>query len=396
MPRNGSGIYSLPAGNPVVAGTTIESDWANTTLDDIAAAVTASLPRDGSAPMTGDLVLASSTPATANSATSKSYVDNFIGLSSGFPLGFIAPFAGSAVPTGFLICDGTAVSRTTYAALFAIIGTTYGSGDGVTTFNVPDLRNEFIRGRNSATRAVGSKQSASFAAHTHAVSDPGHTHSQSTGGSSGGSTVRLDSQILSGDFLVATGSAVTGISLGSTGGTETVPQNMALDYYIKAVADASGPTVVSSVTSSDTAMIDIDVTDPSSPILDIQSDVAFGIPKLDADIKLLEAQIPDSVWDSQKYVPGSANPVVATQAELGTCIYTNSDVTFALDGLAAGGWLWIYNDGPTSISLIQGTGMTLRKDGSNTAGTKTLAAYGLAKVWVLGGNSAVISGASVS
>lgn len=60
--------------------------------------------------------------------------------------GMIFPYAGSSAPTGFLLCDGSAVSRTTYADLFALISTTYGSGDGSTTFNVPNLKGRFPLG----------------------------------------------------------------------------------------------------------------------------------------------------------------------------------------------------------------------------------------------------------
>ena len=56
------------------------------------------------------------------------------------PVGCVIPFAGAAAPTGWLLCQGQAVSRTTYAQLFSVIGTTYGSGDGSTTFNLPDMR----------------------------------------------------------------------------------------------------------------------------------------------------------------------------------------------------------------------------------------------------------------
>ena len=62
------------------------------------------------------------------------------------PVGMIVSFAGSTAPTGWLLCQGQAVSRTTYAKLFAVIGTTYGSGDGSTTFNVPDMRGRFPLG----------------------------------------------------------------------------------------------------------------------------------------------------------------------------------------------------------------------------------------------------------
>jgi microcystin-dependent protein len=62
-------------------------------------------------------------------------------LEGGIPTATIVPWSSASVPSGFLECDGTAVSRTTYAALFAIVGTTYGAGDGSTTFGLPDLAN---------------------------------------------------------------------------------------------------------------------------------------------------------------------------------------------------------------------------------------------------------------
>lgn len=61
-------------------------------------------------------------------------------------VGMIAPFGTSSVPADWLVCDGAAVSRSTYSDLFTTIGTTWGSGDGNTTFNVPNFRGEFVRG----------------------------------------------------------------------------------------------------------------------------------------------------------------------------------------------------------------------------------------------------------
>lgn len=66
------------------------------------------------------------------------------------PIGVVLPYAGSSAPTGFLLCDGSAVSRTTYSALFAIISTTFGVGDGSTTFNLPDMRSRMPIGVGSA------------------------------------------------------------------------------------------------------------------------------------------------------------------------------------------------------------------------------------------------------
>ena len=81
----------------------------------------------------------------------------------GVPSGAVAHFAMNTAPTGWLKANGAAISRTTYAALFAAIGTTFGSGDGSTTFNLPDLRGEFLRGWDDSRgvdsgRAFGSAQ----------------------------------------------------------------------------------------------------------------------------------------------------------------------------------------------------------------------------------------------
>ena len=66
------------------------------------------------------------------------------------PTGSYIQFAGSQAPEGFLVCNGGAISRTTYSALFAVIGTTYGSGDGSTTFNLPNLTDRFLQGSTTS------------------------------------------------------------------------------------------------------------------------------------------------------------------------------------------------------------------------------------------------------
>ena len=79
---------------------------------------------------------------------------NLTGI-EGIPTATIVPWSDSSVPSGFLECNGAAVSRTTYSALFAIIGTTYGAGDGSTTFNVPDLQDNVAVGKSN-NKALGS------------------------------------------------------------------------------------------------------------------------------------------------------------------------------------------------------------------------------------------------
>jgi len=112
----------------------------------------------------------------------------------GVNTGLIVPWSSTSVPSGFLECNGAAVSRTTYAALFAIIGTTYGSGDGSTTFNVPDLQEKCCR-KDSPTSNLGTTAGSSTVTITGNVATTVSPHTLSTpeiashshpGGSGGG------------------------------------------------------------------------------------------------------------------------------------------------------------------------------------------------------------------
>jgi microcystin-dependent protein len=97
------------------------------------------------------------------------------------PAGMILPFGNTSAPSGYLACDGAAVSRTTYATLFAAIGTVWGVGDGSTTFNIPDLRGAFVRGTGShgtanmadgndfAGPSVGATENDQIQGHEHEV-----------------------------------------------------------------------------------------------------------------------------------------------------------------------------------------------------------------------------------
>lgn len=149
-------------------------------------------------------------------------------------VGMVAAFAMNAAPVGWLKADGAAVSRTTYAALFAAISTTFGVGNGSTTFNLPDLRGEFVRGwvdgktlAPETGRAFGSGQTDAFQAHTHQLRT-------GRGGSSDPS--RASRQDSSGNIVVSDTAITTTIANG--GGTprtadETRPRNVALLYCIK-------------------------------------------------------------------------------------------------------------------------------------------------------------------
>lgn len=91
--------------------------------------------------------------------------NNFVG-DMWMPTGSVIPYAGESAPDGWLLCDGAAVSRTTYAALFAVIGTTFGSGDGSTTFNLPDLRGRVAVGVTSDANLGQTEGATSYTADT--------------------------------------------------------------------------------------------------------------------------------------------------------------------------------------------------------------------------------------
>jgi len=79
------------------------------------------------------------------------------------PAGMITPYSGASAPTGWLLCDDSAVSRTTYARLFAIASTSYGAGNGTTTFNVPDLRDRLPLGKGTNNSTLGAITAAAAA-----------------------------------------------------------------------------------------------------------------------------------------------------------------------------------------------------------------------------------------
>lgn len=127
--------------------------------------------------------------------------ENFDKIDATSITGVVQLFAGSTAPNGWLICNGQAVSRTTYAALYAVIGTTYGAGDGSTTFNVPNLVNRTVRGSNSLGKTGGADTvtltTSQMPAHTHgagsysAASNGAHTHTVVRGVYYAGSTAGL-------------------------------------------------------------------------------------------------------------------------------------------------------------------------------------------------------------
>ncbi len=143
------------------------------------------------------------------------------------PAGMLAHFARNSAPTGWLKANGAAVGRVAYADLFAAIGTTFGAGDGFNTFNLPDLRGEFIRSWDDgkgvdAGRALGSWQADELKS---------HIHLSNAGSVTGGAASAANNSFLKGTNL--TGANVDAGQVKATGGSETRPRNRAMLACIK-------------------------------------------------------------------------------------------------------------------------------------------------------------------
>ena len=156
------------------------------------------------------------------------------------PTGGMVMWGTATAPTGYLLCNGSAVSRSTYSALFAVIGTSYGSGDGSTTFNLPDFRDRFPVGAGTtySANSTGGSKDAIVVSHTHTatVSDPGHVHligfqsidaGSDYGSTASGNTAGSQTQ------SAFTGVTVSNSTTGSSGTNANLPPYLGVYFIIK-------------------------------------------------------------------------------------------------------------------------------------------------------------------
>ena len=173
-----------------------------------------------------------------------------VGKSSGVPSGAWFPYSGTSAPAGYLLCDGSAVSRTTYASLFSAIGTVHGVGDGSSTFNLPDMRGRLPVGQDdmggsAASRvttagsgvdgatlgATGGAQNVTLTAAESGL--PSHTHtSVNVGVNSGTGTTIIDGALGLANYYTGVTSSASGGSAAASAHTN-MPPSLVANYIIK-------------------------------------------------------------------------------------------------------------------------------------------------------------------
>jgi len=225
-------------GNLAVTGTTALTG---------AATLSSTLGVTGATSLTTGSISGVMTAPTAAAGTNTTQIATtaFV-LANGVPTGGLVMWPTGSAPSGFLLCTGTAVSRTTYAALFAIVGTTFGVGDGSTTFNLPNYTNRMPYGTTVGT--TGGSADAVVVSHTHTatstVADPTHNHGTGAGGNfalfSGGTSVASSVGGTNLGIVSTTGAASTGItvatindSTGVSGTNANLPPYLGINFIIK-------------------------------------------------------------------------------------------------------------------------------------------------------------------
>lgn len=218
---------ALASGNPlkIVKGTEIDTEFNNI-------ATSSSTKADLLSPVFTGTPTA---PTAATGTFTTQLATTAFATSAGTPTASLLMWPTATAPSGFLICNGAVVSRTTYAALFAIVGTLFGAGDGSTTFLLPDYRDRMPIGAGTtyAAAVTGGSKDAIVVSHTHDITDPGHAH-EYTAPKSGvvafGDTAQTDNQ------SATTSTAVTGISIqnaGVSGTNANLPPYLGIFFIIK-------------------------------------------------------------------------------------------------------------------------------------------------------------------
>jgi microcystin-dependent protein len=280
-----------------------------------------------------------------------------IGIPGDAEVGSIKAYAAAAAPASWMLCDGSAISRTTYPQLFSLIGSTYGAGDGSTTFNLPDLRSKMIVGMGQGTgltnrvlAATGGEENhqltiAELASHTHNVANgPFMVYA---GGSSG----------LGSGTLIQTQNAT--LAAGSNTPHNTMPPFLVITYIIKVsptggataqapIADSTQSGLLRKVSGSATDYVD--GTNNCQPLGNIISTDAGNALVVGSDNRIKAGGPTSHYYDYDDFVAGVVTGTNAGATKL--CMYNTSGAAGAVAGPYGGN---LGAGRPGAIQLAPGT-----------------------------------------
>lgn len=423
--RNGSGSYSLPAGNPVISGTDIESTWANNTLADIAAEITSSLDRSGRGGMLAQFKAVDGTASAPGLSFSNEPSSGIYRASAGnLQLSVLTTTLVTFTASGVAV-TGTLSTTGTITASGAVTAPSFsGSGAGLT--NVPFASVTGITGTPSASTYLrGDGAWTTPPAGTGTVTSvnltaPGAGIAVSGGPITASGSITL---ALADDLAALEGLAGTGIARRT--GTSTWDTVAAIDIS----TETSGNLSVSRLNGGSGASAGTywrgDGTWAAAPA-DAVSSVAGktgAVTLVKGDVGLGSA---DNTSDADKPVSTATQTALNLKANLaapaltgnatidgsligfrdivrvtggierGKVFATSAGFTLNTSSLSEGYAYSVYNDSAAAITITQGSGVTQRLAGTTLTGNRTIAPRGLATIWANSGTEAIFSGPGVS
>ena len=249
------------SGEPIAtAGTTstvVVSSYGQTLIDDSDAATArttlglgslSTLSTVGSSQIDANAVTASELNISGNGSSGQVVQSDgdgsfsYASLGTSFLSGMVMPYAGSSAPTGFLLCGGQAVSRTTYSGLFAVVGTTYGVGDGSSTFNLPDLQGRVVAGKDDMSGASANRltDAVTGGLNGDTLGDTGGTESHTLTSAQSGLVGHTHGVSASLEATTGAGASTTGVDTGDSAfqGNNAANNTSMINVSISAVASA--------------------------------------------------------------------------------------------------------------------------------------------------------------